>query len=139
VAERCDQPRPELELASSIADLFVREDFISHAGLPLRWKIECDALTDNDIDCLAFMLGEVVPPFYDVYGIPRGGVRIAAAMEQYITEDAVKRLIVDDVLTTGKSMNEVANNTSANVHGAVIFARGPVPAWITPLFRMAGC
>ena len=29
--------------------LFIREDFISHAGLPLTWKVECDALTDNAV------------------------------------------------------------------------------------------
>lgn len=121
-----------------MADLFVREDFTSHAGLALHWKIECDALTDNDIDALALMLSEVLPPFYGVYGIPRGGVRIAEALQKYAVapEPPAVRLLVDDVLTTGKSMEVTKSLCSMSVHGAVIFARGPVPDWITPLFRM---
>ena len=27
-------------------NLFIKEDFISHAGLPLTWKVECDALSE---------------------------------------------------------------------------------------------
>lgn len=30
-------------------NLFIKEDFISHAGLPLTWKVECDALSDSDM------------------------------------------------------------------------------------------
>ena len=28
--------------------LFTAGDFISHAGLPLKWKLECDAITDEN-------------------------------------------------------------------------------------------
>ena len=35
-------------------NLFIKEDFISHAGLPLTWKVECDALTEKDYDCLLY-------------------------------------------------------------------------------------
>jgi len=38
--------------------LFIREDFISHAGLPLTWKVECDALTDKDYEALAKIVSE---------------------------------------------------------------------------------
>ena len=31
-------------------NLFLKEDFISHAGLPLTWKVECDALTKKDYE-----------------------------------------------------------------------------------------
>ena len=34
-------------------NLFIREDFISHAGLPLTWKVECDALSEGDYEALA--------------------------------------------------------------------------------------
>ena len=34
-------------------NLFIKEDFISHAGLPLTWKVECDALTEKDYEALA--------------------------------------------------------------------------------------
>ncbi len=33
-------------------NLFIKEDFISHAGLPLTWKVECDALDENDYEAL---------------------------------------------------------------------------------------
>ena len=33
-------------------NLFIREDFISHAGLPLTWKVECDALSEGDYEAL---------------------------------------------------------------------------------------
>lgn len=50
-------------------------------------------------------------------------------------------LIVDDVLTTGGSMeiarhNYLVANPGSDVLGAVVFARGPCPDWITPLFRV---
>ena len=32
-------------------DLFQKVDFISHAGLPLKWKIECDAIKPQEWDC----------------------------------------------------------------------------------------
>jgi hypothetical protein len=115
--------------------LFVKQDFISHSGIPLHWKIECDALSDEEIDCLAFMLTEVLPPFGQVVGIPRGGLRLESALKPYVTEG--RPLIVDDVLTTGRSMIEMRDmSLHRNPIGAVLFSRGPCPDWITPLFRM---
>ena len=38
------------------ANLFTAGDFISHAGLPLKWKIECDAIRPEEWDCLAQMI-----------------------------------------------------------------------------------
>ena len=34
-------------------NLFQNGDFTSHAGLPLTWKIECDAITESEWQCLA--------------------------------------------------------------------------------------
>lgn len=139
--EKHPELRPDT-LAHDIAalgapsNLFVRQDFTSHSGQPLNWKIECDALTDADIETLAFMLAEKLPAFGKVTGIPRGGLRIAAALEKYATEGA--SLIVDDVLTTGASFTPYApQHPQQNIIGAVIFARGPCPDWITPLFLTA--
>ena len=39
-------------------NLFIKEDFISHAGLPLTWKVECDALDENDYEALAKIVCE---------------------------------------------------------------------------------
>ena len=54
-------------------NIFIREDFISHAGLPLTWKVECDALTNKDYEALAKIVSEKMT-FRDVKGIPRGGI-----------------------------------------------------------------
>lgn len=120
--------------------LFVKQDFTSHAGLELHWKIDCDALSDDEITCIALMLSEVLHPFHSVYGVPRGGTRLANALWPYATADHTGvKLIVDDVLTTGKSMETARSLSIAQtnqIHGAVIFARGPVAEWIVPLFRM---
>ena len=37
-------------------NLFQLGKFTSHAGKELNWKIECDALTDADWECLAEMI-----------------------------------------------------------------------------------
>ena len=39
-----------------INQLFQIGDFISHAGLPLKWKIECDAISKSGWDALACMI-----------------------------------------------------------------------------------
>ena len=67
------------------ADLFTSGDFISHAGLPLKWKIECDAIRPEEWDCLAQMIMDYQKmPFSWVEGIPRGGMSLASALEKYI-------------------------------------------------------
>jgi hypothetical protein len=103
-------------------NLFQYGDFVSHAGKELKWKIECDALTDNDWDCLAQIVADRTK-FGSVYGIPRGGVKFANALEKYISPGYNLRLVVDDVYTTGKSMNEVMQPGDL---GFVVFARNRI-------------
>ena len=111
--------------------LFQRQSFIAHSSRRLDWKIECDALTDEDWDTLAWRVAQNVR-FGSVYGIPNGGIRFARALEPYVTSGP--RLIVDDVLTTGKSMRE-ARQSSSDL-GVVVFARGICPHWVTPIFSL---
>ncbi|MBR19575.1 MAG: hypothetical protein CMA64_05465 [Euryarchaeota archaeon] len=86
-------------------NLFKHGDFISHAGLPLAWKIECDALTQDDWECLARMIMDYeTRSFGSVEGIPRGGVPLANALQKYATEGPP--MIVDDIYTTGKSFDD---------------------------------
>ena len=47
-----------------IMNLFIREDFISHAGLPLTWKVECDALSEGDYEALAKIVSEKICLLY---------------------------------------------------------------------------
>ena len=53
------------------AKLFTVGDFISHAGLPLKWKIECDAISPEQWSALATMIMDYqTEPFSKVVGIP---------------------------------------------------------------------
>ena len=71
------------------ANLFTSGDFISHAGLPLKWKIECDAIRPEEWDCLAQMIMDYQDmPFRWVEGIPRGGMSLGSALKKYIDPNA---------------------------------------------------
>ena len=62
--------------------LFTWGEFTSHAGNQLNFKIECDALSLDDWDCLASMIMEYQDvPFRSVEGIPRGGIPLANALK----------------------------------------------------------
>lgn len=110
------------------------EPFVSHSGINLDWKIECDALSDSSIESIAKIISRRFL-FSDVYGIPRGGTRLANALAPYCANKNDQFLIVDDVYTTGRSMEEAKNSIkSDNVLGIVIFSRGALPQWIYSLF-----
>lgn len=122
--------------------LFQRGNFTLHSGEESWFKIDCDFLTDEDLDTLALLVAEDyrVGPFFIVEGVPTGGERFARALEKYaLSKYATARnprvLIVDDVLTTGGSMERQRAGRD-NVQGVVIFARGVCPDWVVPLFSM---
>lgn len=107
--------------------LFNAQPFTSSAGLELLWKLECDELSPVDWRNIA----AIVAPhfqFSSVEGVPRGGIPFERALEPYKTEHG-PRLIVDDVWTTGKSMNEWRGGRN-NSRGLVLFARGPLESWV---------
>jgi hypothetical protein len=120
--------------------LFAPGDFAPHSGDKSRWKICCDALTDDDWAALAVMLRERLPPFGPVVGVPRGGLKLAAALLPHSSKDCPTVLVVDDVLTTGGGVEEVrariASSLTNPIVGAVVFARGLCPPWVYPLFQM---
>lgn len=109
--------------------LFQLGEFELHSGQKSIFKIECDNLTDEDIETFAKMVSHV--SFKSVEGIPRGGVRFAKALEKYIDPDSEVHLVVDDVLTTGSSMVEAIEAATDRgeevVRGIAIFTRGPNP------------
>jgi len=113
--------------------LFQIGSFKLNSGLISPYKIDCDWLTDQDIDCLAMLLVSRVKPFSVAEGVPTGGMRLAKAMQRYANHGGL--LIVDDVFTTGGSMTRQKAGRIAQ--GAVIFAREACPEWIVPLFRMS--
>jgi hypoxanthine phosphoribosyltransferase len=93
-------------------------------------------LGDEDIETLAKMIANSFS-FAFVLGIPTGGLRLAHALKQYATPISDTILIVDDVLTTGNSMERAFKQFQPqHVMGVVIFARGKCPDWITPIFTL---
>ena len=122
-------------------ELFQKVDFKSHSGLDLTWKIEMDALSHGEWECIAQMIMELTPPFKEAIGIPRGGNILGKLMNRHGTgkrEDPI--CIVDDVLTTGGSMNEFKTkrqwrNPSKYI-GWVVFSRSQTPHWVNALFQM---
>jgi len=68
--------------------------------------------------------------------------RLGIALQKYVDKDAKNHLIVDDVLTTGRTIEEARYSTWAenpkngDVFGVVIFARGKCPDWVYPIFQM---
>lgn len=119
--------------------LFTIADFRSHSGLDLSWKIDADALTDADLATLAAKVAERVQ-FSRVIGVPRGGLRFALALGQHDRATG-PLLIVDDVLTTGRSMEQMRESAIGDgrrdVRGVVIFARAPCPSWVFPIFNLS--
>ena len=117
-------------------NLFQLGNFNLHAGQSSDYKIDCDALTTDDIDTCAFLIAKALGnEFSEVIGVPRGGLRLADAMKQYST-DGWPPLIVDDVYTTGTSIREF--RTSNYALGAVIFNRAgdAIDSWVYGLFNL---
>ena len=120
--------------------LFQEEDFIGHSGGQLHWKIEMDALENEEWKCIARMITEIeTRPFWSAIGIPRGGIKLGQYLNEYSTQNSEHPyLLVDDVLTTGGSMEEYKkkNFEEKDVIGWVVFARTQPAKWIRTLFQM---
>jgi len=122
-------------------NLFQSVDFKSHAGLDLSWKIEMDALEDEEWVTISQMILELSEPFREAIGVPRGGTRLGKLLNQHGTGKRDNPiLIVDDVLTTGGSMEDFKRKrlfrNPTKYIGWVVFARGFPPQWCRALFQM---
>jgi len=123
-------------------NLFQSINFKSHSGLDLSWKIEMDALEDQDWFTIKRMILELTPPFREAVGIPNGGVKLGELLNEHATgKEGDPVCIVDDVLTTGESMEYFLsqywrNRRPFTAIGWVVFARIAPPLWVTALFQM---
>jgi len=113
--------------------LFQVGDFYGHSGGELTWKVECQAFTLQDWKDIAWIImhSRTAPMFGTVEGVPRGGAPLARALERYSTPGA-GLLIVDDVMTTGRSMEEHRGKREAM--GLVVFARMIPPSWVQAMW-----
>ena len=114
-------------------NLFQLGHFILPSGRDSHFKIECDELNTGDWDALACLGTKILPPFFTVEGVPRGGIPFADSCKPYRSSEGAL-LIVDDVWVTGKSMETFRCGRPAM--GLVAFARGPVAPWVTVLFQL---
>jgi len=114
--------------------LFKRKNFISHSGKRLFYKIECDALTMEDWETLASIIKSKYS-FGRVIGIPTGGLNLANCLQQYVIPHHPDTLIVDDVMTTGKSFEPYLQQP--NTFGIVVFDRSGLKIdRVIPMFRL---
>ena len=124
-------------------NLFVEETFVGHSGGTLHWKIEMDALKDAEWKCIARMIMEHQKDFFQAaIGIPRGGLKLSGYLNQYATQNSKDPyLLVDDVLTTGGSMEQYKEEhlKEKDVIGWVVFARTAPQEWVKALFQMPEC
>lgn len=102
------------------------------------FKIECDALSVKDWETLAYIASTRIPPFKAVYGIPRGGEPLAAALLPYRQPDGLIA-ICDDVWTTGRTMlRELNKRERGTAFGVIAFARRPlISKRVYPLFTLS--
>ena len=120
--------------------LFEYGAFTLHSGGSSNFLIDCDALTEPDLGALARVIADKMA-FGTVVGIPRGGMKLAKKLDCKVTLRSPVVLIVDDVWSTGASMEEakamlLKKNPTLDIQGVVIFARSETPDWVWPLFKM---
>lgn len=122
--------------------LFEYGKFISHSGLELPWKFDADFLTPMDLASLALIVKDRIQ-FGQVVGVPRGGLRFAEALRPY-GQIGQPTLIVDDVLTTGRSMIDMYELLRASGHTEIIFgvvilsrAGDQRPDWVSSILDVS--
>lgn len=107
-----------------------------NSGRRSTFKIECDNITDAELEAMCALLAQIIPPFSRVSGVPTGGVRVEKAMRRHLSETG-PILIVDDLWTTGGSIQRHLTAIDPREYlVAVLFARGETPPGVVALFKM---
>lgn len=119
--------------------LFQFGEFQLASGKKSNFKLECDAIAPEEWHSLGRIALSILPAFDYVIGVPRGGIAWANIMKHYVQPSTNRILFVDDVWTTGGSMQAEIGRYALEGrpwHGLVLFARGPVPDNVTALFTL---
>ena len=103
--------------------------FLLHSKGKTNFLIDCNSLTDEDWDTIAWLIASRIM-FGSVEGVPNGGLALAKALRPFVSRGPL--LIVDDVMTTGASMEQ--QRAGRGAIGVVLFARGLWPDWVQPIF-----
>lgn len=112
--------------------MFNMGGFTGAGGGQLDWKVECDDLDLFDWDAAAYIVSGGFR-FGHVEGVPEGGNLFAQALRKHASYGGL--LIVDDVLTTGTSMEK--HRAGREAQGIVLYARGPCPSWVQAVWTLA--
>ncbi len=115
---------------------------ILHSGDESSFKLIADDFIEENLEGLVELIRMLAGPFSSVEGIPRGGDRLAEALHPHCSKKGA-HLLVDDVCTTGISLEDARGNAESpyrgnhkNVKGVVVFARGRCPSWVQAIFQM---
>lgn len=124
-----------------MSNIFKNGNFVLSSGKESNFKIDCDDLSDDDIEFFARLISQNIK-FKEVYGIPTGGTRLADALLKYCIFDYnAAYLIVDDVMTTGNSFEKAKETLSKypKIIGVCIFCRDKYtkPDWVRSIFDVA--
>jgi len=132
--------------------IFQTGEFKLASGHQSDFKIECDYLTYSDIYTLVRQVRKKVR-YKEAVGVLTGGLRLAQSFNLLNKQETQPDhlpiydwLFVDDVYTTGGSIERIASDVMGyNVGeaynryfmGVVLFARAkPRHHWVKPIFQM---
>lgn len=121
-------------------NLFRNGLFSLSSGQHSLLKLDLDALSPldwNTLALLALRLPTLQQGFGRVLGVPTGGTPFAKALGPFISKGPT--LLVDDVLTTGRSLETLRarlEDEGKTALGLVVFSRGHPPEWVDALFYL---
>ena len=125
-----------------MAELFQEGVFTSSSGAKLPWKFECDAISAAGWEFFAKRVSEQIW-IRTLLFVPTGGREFYDALLPHKDPNGEYIVIVDDVLTTGASMEKVRRENGrymkgVPVIGVVAFARTKPASWIKPILQFWG-
>jgi len=139
--EARDVETPGTRARAGRGSAFLRSgEFRLRSGGTSDFVVDCEALTDVDLATAARLLARLADArggLRAVTGVPRGGLRLAAALGPYVRAGGRWHAVADDVYTTGASLRAARDAAGGGwVLGLVLVARAEPPPWVLPLLRL---